>query len=120
MEAQASNTRWLLVDDNELVGQALTRALTRKGVAVTWVRSGAAALEVLQTAAFEVVLSDFHMPGMTGHDFLKAALERGLVDLSRTRLMVMSGAAASAELDSVRQLGAIFHRKPVTVQDLLG
>lgn len=120
MEAQASAGRWLVVDDDELVGRALTRALQRKGVAVTWVRSGAAALEVLQAITFEVVLTDFHMPGMTGHDFLKVALERGLVDPSRTRLKVMSGAAAGAELNSVRRLGATFYRKPVTAQDLLG
>ncbi|GGY47397.1 two-component system response regulator [Bacterioplanes sanyensis] len=59
----------LIVDDEEAVCQSLKRLL-RRHYAVSTAASGAEAIELLDAASFDVILSDMRMPGMSGADLL--------------------------------------------------
>jgi DNA-binding NtrC family response regulator len=61
----------LVVDDEEPVRVALTQVLQRLGYAVIAAESGEEALERLQQAPVEVIVTDQHMPGLSGIDLLK-------------------------------------------------
>ncbi|MDH3592816.1 MAG: response regulator [Planctomycetota bacterium] len=63
--------RILLVDDETLVLSALRRVLVRRGFEVETANSGPDALRRLETATYEIVLSDYKMPGMTGAELLR-------------------------------------------------
>ncbi len=63
--------RILLVDDEALVLSSLRRLLARRGFDVVTAPSGAAALEKLASAEFDIVLTDYKMPGMTGAELLE-------------------------------------------------
>jgi len=65
---RAAGVRVLLVDDDELVRDAVGRILRHGGCEVEAHPSGASALEVLRTdpARYDVVVTDFTMPGMSG------------------------------------------------------
>ncbi|MGD1899792.1 MAG: response regulator [Phormidesmis sp.] len=72
---QASTTKVtggsiLVVDDNELNCDLLSRQLERQGYRVVSVNSGAQALETLQAAAYDLVLLDIFMPDMNGLEVL--------------------------------------------------
>ena len=62
--------RILLVDDNASNRDLLSRRLVREGYEVTAAEDGAAALALAGTAAFDLMLLDLMMPGMSGFEVL--------------------------------------------------
>lgn len=56
----------LIADDNAAQRRFLELLLTMDGHSVKVVEDGLEALEVIQTEAFALVISDVHMPYMTG------------------------------------------------------
>jgi diguanylate cyclase (GGDEF)-like protein/PAS domain S-box-containing protein len=61
----------LLVDDEEIVLTALSCLLQPDGYRILTASNGIAGLEVLAQNEVDVILSDQHMPGMTGVEFLR-------------------------------------------------
>ncbi len=62
----------LVVDDSRAQRLLLIRALTRQGYYVTEAESGSEALTACEKDEFDLVLSDWMMPGMNGLEFCKA------------------------------------------------
>ena len=58
--------RILIVDDNEIALELLTRTLTQAGHQVEAARDGADALDILREDSCRLVISDWEMPGMNG------------------------------------------------------
>ena len=63
--------RILIVDDEDLVRSIFTNLFKKEKHDVEAVSSGEEAMEVLENEAFEVVLLDISLPGMTGVEVLK-------------------------------------------------
>ena len=61
---------WLVVDDSEIIRKVARRILEDMNYMVIEADSGAAALEQCARAMPELILLDWQMPGMTGHEFL--------------------------------------------------
>jgi len=68
------SSRVLLVDDEPALVRAVTRLLERFGYQVTFCNGGARALSVLRADPyrFDVVLTDLHMPDISGLDLARA------------------------------------------------
>lgn len=62
--------RLLVVDDNELNRDMLSRRLERKGYQVDTAEDGYQALDMIGKTAYELVLLDIMMPGLSGIDVL--------------------------------------------------
>jgi len=108
----------LLVEDDEFVRPAITRALNRTGVfAVTPAEHGARALEVLEQQHVDAILTDLQMPVMDGLTFLGHLLERG----THVPVAVMTGQRITAELaDRLHRYGiAATFTKPVDISVLV-
>ncbi|MFE2755118.1 response regulator [Actinosynnema sp. NPDC059335] len=67
----------LLVEDDEHIRQALGLALDDEGFAVSGVMSGEEALDLLETATFDVVLLDLMLPGVDGLEVCRTLRARG-------------------------------------------
>jgi PAS domain S-box-containing protein len=94
--------RVLLIDDEPLVLRSVTRMLRRTHVVVT-AGSGREALALLAAGErFDAILSDLHMPGMSGRE-LAAELER-VAPAMADRLVVVTG--GTSDPDAVRFLDA--------------
>ena len=63
--------RILLVEDDELLGYAVERALKDDGHAVDWVRDGESALSSLYLEAYSLVLLDLGLPIKDGLEVLE-------------------------------------------------
>ena len=61
----------LVVDDNGINRDLLSRYLERQGHAVQVAHNGRKALEMIATGAFDLVLLDITMPGLTGYQVLQ-------------------------------------------------
>jgi two-component system response regulator ChvI len=58
--------RVLLVDDERATTESWAQAFTERGYTVMRAASGAEALALLATNDFDFIISDLHMPGMSG------------------------------------------------------
>ncbi len=65
--------RILIVDDEPSVGRLLTDKLSREGFECNDCTGGDEALELLAHQAFDAVISDLRMPGVSGLDLLRRA-----------------------------------------------
>lgn len=65
----------LIVDDSRLQRRILRSFLERQGLTVAEAATGAEALELAGAQAFDLVLSDWMMPGMNGLEFCRAFRE---------------------------------------------
>jgi len=61
----------LLVEDDPLLGDGLRAALDKAGFAVTWVRDGKTALDVLRAGEFAVMVLDIGLPVVSGMEVLR-------------------------------------------------
>ena len=66
----------LVVDDEAGVRAALAQVIERLGYTALAAASGDEALRLLQENPVEVIISDQHMPGLSGIDLLKLARVR--------------------------------------------
>ena len=110
--------RILMVDDEPLVLEALSRQLRGK-VSLDTATSGREALELIRTSGpYEIVISDMRMPVMRG-DALLEEVRKVAPDSVR---MILSGHAELESVISAVNRGQIFRFliKPYSAEDLTG
>jgi CheY-like chemotaxis protein len=94
--SEAAPFRLLVVDDNEMNRDVLTRRLRKHGHEVATAENGLAALEMLGGGGFDLVLLDVMMPELDGRE----ALARMKADESLRHIPVIM-ISASEELETV-------------------
>jgi two-component system NtrC family sensor kinase len=101
----------LVVEDEAGLRNALLQFLSRRDIDALAVGDGAEALRTLKQQSFDVIVSDVHMPGMTGRDFLgRLRLERPEL---LTRLIFTTGDALEDDhVAIIRESGAPTVSKP--------
>ena len=113
--AGPSQTRVLLVDDEESIRFALSRFMRSRGYEVVMAESGAAALARLSQERFDIMLCDVRMPGMSGLDTLPHALRLD-GDLAVLMLTAVNDAATATEALSHGAMDYLV--KPVELAEL--
>lgn len=64
--------RLLLVEDDELLGDAVKTGLSQFGYIVDWLKDGEAARIAIKTESFELIILDLGLPKLSGMRLLKA------------------------------------------------
>ena len=90
----------LVVDDNEMNRDLLSRRLSKKGHRVAVAEDGRAALEMIEAESFDLVLLDIMMPGIDGME----VLERIRNDRAPEELPVIMATAKTESEDIVAAL----------------
>ncbi|HHQ47541.1 MAG TPA: response regulator [Acidobacteria bacterium] len=90
----------LVVDDNEMNRDMLSRRLARRGYTVEVAEDGARALERIEAGRYDLVLLDIMMPGLDGYQVLETVRERW----APSDLPVVMATAKSESEDVVRAL----------------
>lgn len=105
--------RILIIDDSGFTRRQVRRVLTGLGHEVTEASSGKEGLELLDSVAPEVVVTDLLMPEMDGFGFIAALRERKDRH-SDLPILVLSADVQEASRSRVDELGAQrFLNKPV-------
>jgi len=94
----------LVVDDDPMNRDALSRRLIRTGYTVLTAESGAAALELVSTHRVDAVLLDVMMPGMSGLDTLRVLRESRSV--SELPIIMVTAKDGSDDVVEALDLGA--------------
>jgi DNA-binding response OmpR family regulator len=106
----------LIIEDDLMIGQSLTRALVDIGMKVDWCRDGIAGQVAIESNRYALVLLDLGLPLKSGLEVLKSIRERGV----RTPLFIIT---AREEIDDRvvgLDLGADDYLvKPFSIKELL-
>ena len=113
--ARASKKKILVVDDEPQVSEAIGMLLSFDGHEVVTAGSGKEALALFVQDQFDLVITDYHMPGMMGNELALALKER-----LPGQPVVMITAYADMLKDSAVPLTAVDHlvNKPFQIADL--
>jgi putative nucleotidyltransferase with HDIG domain len=107
--------RVLVVDDEAPVRNAIAKLVGTRGYEVRTAESGAAALALLASDRFDLVVSDVRMPGMSGIELVPRALGAD-ADLA---MVMLSGADDAADATQALRGGAMDYLvKPVDAEAL--
>ncbi|WP_293873773.1 MULTISPECIES: cell cycle two-component system response regulator CpdR [unclassified Sphingomonas] len=109
--------RILLAEDDQVMREYLTRALERAGYAVSAVDRGTAAIPLLETESFDLLLTDIVMPEMDGIELARRAGEM----VPGLRVMFITGFAAvtlkaGREMPNARVLSKPFHLRDLVAE----
>jgi two-component system, sensor histidine kinase RpfC len=117
--ARVRSMRVLVADDQSANLMVLRRLLEKAGHRPWIVDDGEDVLMAIENQAFDAVIIDLHMPGMSGVEIMKQArfMEAGR---KRTPFIVLTADATSeARLECERAGAYAFMTKPVIIQKLL-
>ena len=111
------NKKTLLVDDDILIRDSLSMAFIGRGCDITTVDCAEKGIEALKHEQFDIIVSDFKLPGMNGMEFFKAT---GGGRKDRVNVLI-SGNVQEDEIEGKEGLGIDeFLEKPFTVMGLAG
>jgi DNA-binding NtrC family response regulator len=111
-----ASARILLVDDEERFRQSLRRILEAGGHTVVEASEGQAALDELGRAAFDVVLLDMKMPGLSGEETFHQIVQRGF----DVETICLTGHVSVQDATRLLQRGAFdYLLKPASVEEIL-
>ncbi len=101
--------RILVIEDEPLIRKLLGIALRRLGHTVHACPDGPSGLRRLRTGRYDLLLTDFRLPGMTGVEVVRAAREAGI---GIPVLLVSSSSPEELGLPARERRGFRFLRKP--------
>ncbi|HZX80564.1 MAG TPA: ATP-binding protein, partial [Lysobacter sp.] len=117
--ARVRSLHVLVADDNAANRMVLQRLLQKAGHRSTCVDGGEEVLDALAESRFDLVITDLHMPGMSGVDMLRhlRLMEAGG---PRTPVVILSADVTPAAIQACQDAGAWgFLAKPVSTPKLL-
>lgn len=112
-------SRILLVEDNELSRDMLSRRLTRRGYEVLLASDGAQGVEFARTCAPELILMDMSLPILDGWEATRR-LKAG-AETRRIPIIALTALAMASDERMARDAGCDdFDTKPVDLPRVLG
>ena len=110
----AERLQLALIDDDASILRVLTRVLVKNNIEVTPFNTAEAFLQSLDEVAWDIAVSDIHMPGMSGTELLREARGRR----PELPFVLFSGYyEQSSELQGLAR--CVFLHKPVALPKLL-
>jgi CheY-like chemotaxis protein len=98
MSVMTDKKRVLIVDDEVAMGNMLAACVDLWGMEPIVATTGAEALQLIEQSPPDLIVTDFMMPGMTGHEFCRRARATG--GLQGVPVILTSSAPEAAGRDS--------------------
>ena len=109
--------RVLVVDDEPVIRQLLHRALAMDGLAVDLAEDGEEALRRPRSSAYDCIILDLKMPGMSGHQLYRAIGDQG-GELTKKVIFITGDIASSDTLNFINQAGNLALTKPLDLDQV--
>lgn len=114
MSSTADKPTILLIEDDASLGRAMEKFLETIGYAPTLCRDGASALNTAETIEPDAVITDIHLPDISGLVLSQKFREKFG---PATPIIVLSGDTSTEVLKSLTHVGATyFFNKPVNLE----
>jgi len=113
---KATNTRVLVIDDDDDLRALVVRVVQQAGYAVDSASDGQAGLDRLEEQTYDVIVCDLRMPGMDGVTFYREVERRN--PAAARRIVLMTAHVRSDEyMDFLRGVHAPVLNKPFTLDE---
>jgi DNA-binding NtrC family response regulator len=106
----------LLVDDDDLIRDALCMAFKNKGCFIRAAESAEEGLKAIKEEQFDIIISDFRLPGINGLDFLRLAT---VTHPNAVQILITAYRDEYMFSEAVRMGVAEFIQKPFSVKALV-
>ncbi len=107
--------RILLIEDEELSRESLTRLLKAAGYTVKGAASGEKALQLLALERFDIILADLFLPDANGIEILKKVKENS----PQTEVILITGhASAETAVQAMKEGAFDYITKPLNFEEL--
>mgnify|MGYP001551335343 CR=1 FL=1 len=111
-------SRVLLVEDNEMNRDMLSRRLRKKGFEVDMALDGAQGVEMAQSGAYDIVLMDMSLPVIDGWEATRQL--RAAPETQTIPIIALTAHAMSGDRDKAMDAGCSdYDTKPVEIDRLL-
>ena len=105
----------LLVDDEKKFVVMLAKRLALRGIDVDYVHDGEAAMAKVGAAAYDVVVLDVKMPGMSGIE-----LKRAIAEVAPgIKVIFLTGHGSQVDFETAVAEGATYLAKPFQIEVLV-
>lgn len=109
----------LLVEDNEMNRDMLSRRLIRKGYQVDMAVEGGQGVEMAATGAYDLVLMDMGLPDIDGWEATRQI--RALPDVGTIPIIALTAHAMAGDREKALEAGCDdYDTKPIELPRLLG
>jgi response regulator RpfG family c-di-GMP phosphodiesterase len=113
VEGNDSSTRVLIVDDERSVCVLLSEKLSSEGLECQSCSSGEKALALMQGESFDLIISDLHMPGISGLELLEKVRQ----DYPRSAFLIITGEGdVQVGIKAMKQGAADYLVKPFQLE----
>jgi YesN/AraC family two-component response regulator len=113
---EQKNGKVLVLDDEQIVLDSITRILEAEKYEVKTCHSGNQALEALKAGEFDILITDLKMPGMDGIQAMEALAE---VDPDLSMIMVTAYSTVDSAVKAMKMGAVDYIRKPFTPDQLV-
>ena len=110
---ELKQVKTLLVDDDEFIRGSLSMAFHNKGCAMRVAETAEEGLQALQEETFDIIISDFRLPGIDGLKFLKMA---GITHPQAVKFLITAYKDDHIFSDAIRMGVHEFIEKPFAVK----
>lgn len=109
------NRRILIVDDEEMIANALKIILAEEGT-IEWSANGREALDKITETSYDVLIVDMNMPVMDGMEFYREAVKS--FSTIKERIVFFTGALDEKYLFFIRENNLRYLAKPAELKDI--
>lgn len=113
---EQKNGKILVLDDEQIVLDSITRILEGEKYEVKTCRSGNQAMDALKAGGYDVLITDLKMPGMDGIQAMEALAE---IDPDLSMIMVTAYSTVDSAVKAMKMGAADYIRKPFTPDQLV-
>ena len=113
---EQKNAKILVLDDEQIVLDSITRILEGEKYEVKTCRSGSQAVDALKAGGYDVLITDLKMPGMDGIQAMEALAE---IDPDLSMIMVTAYSTVDSAVKAMKLGAADYIRKPFTPDQLV-
>ncbi len=109
--------RICLIEDDEIIGEALLERFEVENLACDWHRNGASAMRALAAKSYCVVISDINLPDMSGEELFSRIRDKGNVP---PFLFITGYGSIDQAVRLLKMGGEDYLTKPFDVAELIG
>jgi len=106
----------LIVDDDEIVREAISSLLSEEGYSVLSAMDGLDAMRVLRAESMDLVITDLRMPGADGDEVLKYAVQN---DPDIVVVILTAYGTLDTALNAIKDGAYDYLTKPFKIQEII-
>jgi CheY-like chemotaxis protein len=105
----------LLIEDTKEVREVFSDFLDALGYDFSVASDGLQGVAMLERTPYDLVITDFKMPGLSGLEVARAARQKR----PGVEVIILSGSALPEDREQIERLGFRYLRKPIMLDDFI-